>query len=291
MGTGLAAVLGLGPMAGPGLASALEQMTASDAPVLWLQGQSCSGCSVSFLNTVYPGPADVLTRYISLWFHSTISTATGDIAMQVINQAIERGGYYLVVEGSVPAAMDHACRVGHEAFSEQVVRAAGASKAVIALGSCAAYGGIPAAQNNPTGAVSVPEFLAGKGVEKPIIRLPGCPTHPDWLVGTLAHVLSFGLPALDSEGRPKIFYGKLIHDTCPRFADYERENFAEHFGDEGCLFKLGCQGPITHADCTRRYWNRGVNSCIQAGAPCIGCASPDFARNQNFPFYRKDEQS
>lgn len=289
MGTGLAAMLGLAPLAGVQLAQAMESMAGGQAPVLWLQGQSCSGCSVSFLNTVHPGPADVLTRYISLWFHSTVSAATGHTAMEVINQGIDKGGYYLVVEGSVPAGMDKACVVGHEAFTEQTARAAAKAKAVVALGSCAAFGGIPAAEGNSTGAVSVPEFLAGRGIKTPVVRLPGCPTHPDWLVGTLAHVIKFGLPPLDDLGRPKAFYGRLIHDTCPRFADYERENFAEHFGDEGCLFKLGCQGPITWADCTRRYWNHGVNTCIQAGAPCIGCASENFARFKDFPFYRKNE--
>ena len=289
MGTGLAAMLGLAPLAGPSLAAALESLAGGQAPVLWLQGQSCSGCSVSFLNTVHPGPADVLTRYISLWFHSTVSAATGHTAMEVINQGIDKGGYFLVVEGSVPGSMDKACVVGHEPFTQQVARAAAKAQAVIALGTCAAYGGIPAAQDNPTGAMSLPEFLTGQGIKTPVVRLPGCPTHPDWLVGTLAHLVKFGLPALDGQGRPKAFYGRLIHDTCPRFADYERENFAENFGDEGCLFKLGCQGPITWADCTRRYWNHGVNTCIQAGAPCIGCASEQFARFKDFPFYRKSE--
>ena len=289
MGTGLAAMMGLGPLAAPEMARALEKMVAKQAPVLWLQGQSCSGCSVSFLNTAHPDPAEVLVRYISLLFHSTISSATGHVAMDVINKAIDKGGLILVVEGSIPRGMDKACVVGHEPVSRQVLRAARAADAVVALGSCAAFGGIPAAQGNPTGAVDVPAFLSSGGVKKPVVRLPGCPTHPDWLVGTLAHILRFGLPPLDALGRPKMFYGRLVHDTCPRFADYERENFAMKFGDDGCLFKLGCQGPITYADCTLRYWNRGANTCIKAGAPCIGCASENFARSADYSFYRKSE--
>jgi hydrogenase small subunit len=289
MGAGLAAMMGLGPLAAPDFADALEKMTADQTPVLWLQGQSCSGCSVSFLNTQHPDPADVLTRYISLLFHSTISAATGHTAMEIINKTIDAGGFLLVVEGSIPQKMDKACVVGHEALSKQVTRAAKAAKAVVALGTCAAYGGIPAAQNNPTGAVGVPEFLGSQGIKKPVVRLPGCPAHPDWLVGTLAHLLGYGLPPLDTQGRPTAFYGSLIHDTCPRFADYERENFAMAFGEPGCLFKLGCQGPITHADCTTRYWNQGANTCINAGAPCIGCASEHFARSAGYPFYRKSE--
>ena len=184
MGAGMAALMGLGPLAAPELARALEKMSAAQAPVLWLQGQSCSGCSVSFLNSAHPNPADVLTRYISLLFHTTISAATGHGAMEVINKSIERGGYLLVVEGSIPKNMEKACVVGHEPISKQVIRAAKAAKAVVAVGSCAAFGGIPAAQNNSTGAVDVPTFLSDSSVKTPVIRLPGCPAHPDWLVGT-----------------------------------------------------------------------------------------------------------
>ncbi len=123
-----------------------------------------------------------------------------------------------------------------------------------------------------------------------MIRLPGCPANPDWIIGTLVHLLKFGIPRLDDKNRPKMFYSKLIHEQCPRFADYEREKYAEHFSDNGCLFKLGCLGPNTNADCTIRYWNSGANSCIQSGAPCIGCASEDFAHKSSVPFYRKTEK-
>jgi hydrogenase small subunit len=287
LGGGLAVLLGLEATAGPVLARALEKMAVAAPPVLWLQGQSCSGCSVSLLNSETPDPADILTRYIRLWFHSTLSATSGHQAMEVIQKSLDTGGYYLVIEGSIPVGMEKACVVGHQTMVEQTARAAASAKAVIALGSCASFGGIPAAEHNPTGAVSVPDFLKSRGVKTPVIRLPGCPTHPDWLVGTLSHVIGFGLPAMDDLGRPKVFYGKVLHDQCPRFADYEREHFAKTFTDEGCLFKLGCQGPITHADCTLRLWNRGTNSCIQAGAPCIGCASEQFARSASFPFYRK----
>ncbi|ADK84367.1 hydrogenase (NiFe) small subunit HydA [Desulfarculus baarsii DSM 2075] len=288
-GATLAAVMGLEPSLAPSLAQALARMEAGQAPVLWLQGQSCSGCSVSFLNSEAPSPARVITRYISLLFHSTLSAATGQTAMDTVDKAIDAGGYLLVVEGSLPAGMPEACVMGHRPVTDLVKAAAAKAKAVVALGSCAAFGGIPAAQNNPTGAVGVAEFLEAQGVKTPLINLPGCPTHPDWLVGTLAHLLQWGLPPLDALKRPKAFYGRILHDQCPRFADYERENFAKTFGEPGCLFKLGCLGPITHADCTVRFWNGGVNTCIAAGAPCIGCASEGFARSAELPFYRKTE--
>lgn len=285
----IAAVTGLGSSALPGIAHALEGMISSNPPVLWLQGQSCSGCSVSLLNSQDPGPVEIVTRYISLLFHSTLSTATGDVAMRIVRQSTEEGGFILVVEGAMPEGMPEACKMGHEPITVLVEKAAKKATAVVAVGACAAFGGIPAAENNATGALSVPDFLTQKRINKPVIRVPGCPAHPDWTVGTLVHVLKFGMPALDKLGRPKMFFSKLIHDQCPRFPDYERENFAEHFSDDGCLFKLGCVGTNTYADCTIRYWNSRTNSCIPSGSPCIGCASETFARSASFPFYRINE--
>ena len=288
-GVKLAAVMGLSPTLAPSVADALADLATGRAPVLWLQGQSCSGCSVSFLNSEYPDPAQVLTGHISLAFHATLSGATGRTAMDAINKCIEAGGYHLVVEGAIPAGMPSACRIGHENIADMVTRAALQAKAVMAVGACAAFGGIPAAENNPTGAVSVPVFLLNQQIETTVVRVPGCPAHPDWIVGTLVHLLKFGTPELDDHKRPKVFFDRILHDQCPRFADYEREKFAAHFADQGCMFKLGCLGPITHADCTRRLWNGGINTCIDAGGPCIGCAAPNFAQSATFPFYRKGE--
>lgn len=285
LGGQLAALMGLGAGAVPKLAHGLEALASGGPPVIWLQGQSCSGCSVSLLNSTSPGPASLLTRYISLLFHSTLSTATGQRGVDIVNKAIDSGGFYLVFEGAVPAAMPHACEMAHEPMGDILLRAARKADAVVAIGTCAAFGGIPAAEGNPTGACSAPAFLSEKGVNTPVVRLPGCPCRPDWFVGTLVHLLEFGMPDLDTLGRPTAYYGKFIHDQCPRFADYERESFAEHFSDDGCLFKLGCPGPVTHADCTLRYWNGGANTCIRAGAPCIGCASEGFARRASLPFY------
>lgn len=289
-GARLAALLCLSPTAAPKVAEALSQLSQGNAPVLWLQAQSCSGCSVSLLNSEHPSPADLLTGYISLVFHSTLSTATGHVGMAVLNTSISKGGYILVVEGSVPMKMPEACVVGGEPVKTQILRAAQGATAIVAVGTCAASGGIPAAENNPTGAIGIPDFLESNQIAKPIISIPGCPAHPDWIVGTLVHVLQFGIPELDDQHRPRVFYGRRIHDQCPRFADYEREKFARSYGDEGCLFKLGCVGPTTHADCTTRLWNAGANCCINAGAPCIGCTSKDFAREANFAFYRMHEQ-
>ncbi len=286
----LATVMGLGASAAPALADALERIVRGRAPTLWLQGQCCSGCSVSLLDSEPVGADALLTRDIALAFHQTLSGATGHQAVETVDRAIAAGGFLLVVEGSVPMDMPQACFFGEEAFGSQLLRAARAAKAVVAVGTCATSGGIPAAEGNPTGAISVPEFLRRSGLSVPCISIPGCPAHPDWIVGTLTHVLGFGLPPLDDRGRPKAFFDKLVHDQCPRFADYEREVFAEKFSDDGCLFRLGCAGPITKADCNLRLWNGGTSSCIKAGAPCIGCAWEGFAAKRDFPFYLKNGQ-
>ncbi len=283
----LGAVMGLGACAVPRIASALEEMAAGTAPVLWLQGQCCSGCSVALLDAEAISPYRLLTRYISLTFHQTLSTATGHVAVDTVNKTISQGGYLLVVEGSVPAGMPHACTFGEEKFGSQLERAAKNAKAIVALGACAAFGGIPAAGNNPTGASSIPDYLVQQGINTATIRIPGCPAHPDgcWGADACAQVR----PAAGwTPWAPKAFFSRLLHDECPRFADYEREKFARTFGEEGCFFKLGCLGPNTHADCNLRQWNGGTNTCIRAGAPCIGCAEPGFALKADFPFFTKN---
>jgi hydrogenase small subunit len=255
--------------------------------VLWLQGQSCSGCSVSLLNSDTLSPLTLLTRHICLQFHQTLASATGHQAVQAVNLAIERGGFVLLVEGSVPAKMPSACVFGEEAFADQLTRAARRAKAVVALGTCASFGGIPAAERNPTGATGIAAFLRAQNITTPTVNIPGCPFHPDWLVGTVVHLLKFGLPRLDTLGRPEAFFSRLLHDQCPRFADYERENFAKAFGEDGCLFKLGCLGVLTRSDCNLRSFN-SVSSCIRAGAPCIGCAGEGFAARADLAFVTKN---
>lgn len=285
----LLAGLGLGPALRPQFAQALEELAAGRAPVLWLQGQSCSGCSVSLLNSERPGPAELLTRYLSLYFHQTLSAATGDAAREALERAIEAGGYLLVTEGSVPLAVPEACLVGHEPYGRLLERAARRAKAVLSVGTCACFGGIPAAPPNRTGAAPTAQALARAGISVPLVHLPGCPPHPAWMVGNVVHLLRVGMPALDEHLRPVRTYGQLLHDQCPHFAEYGRQEFATALGGPGCQFKLGCQGVITHADCSHRGWNGGVNWCVRARAPCVGCARPDFARDPAYAFYRLNE--
>jgi len=286
--TRLSVVMGLGASAIPRVAEALEELSQGLAPVLWLQGQCCSGCSVSLLDSEAVTPVKLLTRYISLGFHQTLSAATGNQAVEAVNKIVSQGGYILIVEGSVPDKMPLACTFGDEPFAEQLTRAARKARAILTAGSCSSYGGVPAAENNPTGAIAVPAFLKNRGIDAPVIRVPGCPIHPDWLVGTVVHALKFGLPPVDGLGRPKAYFSKSMHEQCPRFNHYELQNFARTFGEEGCLFKLGCAGPITYTDCNIRSWNGGVNSCVRAGAPCIGCGNETFCAKASYPLITKE---
>jgi len=122
------------------------------------------------------------------------------------------------------------------------------------------------------------------------VNCPGCPMHPECLVGTVSYVVGRGYPKVNSELlTPDMFYRHSVHDECPRFHCWEKNVFAGSFGEEGCLFKLGCLGPLSHTACPRRQWNSGVNWCIRAGAPCIGCTNEHFAKRRDFPFYRKGE--
>lgn len=262
-------------------------------PAIWIAGGSCSGCSVSLLNTVSPNIANVLVdpvlpgKHVNLRFHATIMASQGEPAVRVFRDtAAQRPNeYLLMVEGSVPTAEDGLfCTLGeldgrHLTMVDTLLELAQSALAVISVGTCASFGGISAGAPNPAGCKSVRDALAEAGIDKPLINVPGCPPHPDWLVGTIASLLLTGLPSpgdLDAALRPKAFYGKLIHDNCTRRADFDAGQFAKHTGDRGCLYEIGCKGPQTYADCPIRLWNNGVNWCIGSGAPCIGCVEPGF---------------
>jgi hydrogenase small subunit len=275
-------------------AEGLENM-ALHTPVVWLQGQSCTGDSVSLLNTLDPDPAGLLTRYISLVLHQTVGAAQGQTFMEVLDKANSIGNYLLVIEGSVPISMPQACVIGGRTFEDILLASIPKAKAVLANGTCATFGGIPAAEGNPTGAASIKEFMEKHNLpwKNKLINCPSCPTHPKSIVGTLAYVAAKGYPPVDDELlTPKMFYANSTHDNCSRYHYFERKIFAKHFGDpDGCLFKLGCLGPLTHTECPNRQWNGGTNWCIRAAAPCIGCSSPHFAKKKDFPFYRIGEKT
>ncbi len=280
---GTAAVFGFSGVLLQGCKKAIQE-AAERTPVIWLQAQSCSGCSVSILNAIDPGIATVITEHISLNYHQTLMGGTGDAAIRVLEEAVkkQRKDFVLVVEGSIPVDSEEYCTIGmlngkHVSALEWVRELGKNAKAILAFGTCAAYGGIPAAESrktgkNPTGAKSLAEILPNAS----IINVPGCPPHPDWMIGTVLHYLLKGMPELDEYKRPKLFFGKTVHDQCEHLPDYKRGRFAKHWGDEGCLYLLGCLGMDSGCDIPKRKWLGGVNSCTGCGSGCIGCTEPVF---------------
>jgi len=322
-------------------------------PVIWLQGQGCTGCSVSFLNSVYYATVDeLLTGVVDLKYHSTVMGVAGAPAVSParlrsvsatevsalsgewlsegddlvfdLNKdglvdmsdfaALQQQGYVLVVEGAIPFGADgRFCDAGGGMTMVEALRTfAGPANAVLAVGTCAAYGGISAGAPNPTGAVGVKSALGTLGINKTVIRIPGCPTHPDWIVGTVADLLAGKTPALDADGRPLSFFGATVHERCPNKARYDAD-FArrvDRHGEEvsvngrscltchantdghvknprqlgmtGCLYPLNCKGRVTHADCPVRKWNSagkgeyGVNWCVGGRSPCHACTERSF---------------
>jgi hydrogenase small subunit len=249
--------------------------------VIWLHFQDCTGCSETLLRTSAPDVANLILDVISLDYHETLMAASGAQAEAALKQAMEQnaGKYILVVEGAIPtrddgAYMELASRPALQVVKEVAAQAA----AVIAIGSCASWGGIPSADPNPTGAVGVDFVVSGK----PIVNLPGCPPNPyNFLAVVLEYVTMSKLPALDEFRRPKFAYERVIHENCPRRAHFDAGRFAMAFGDEGhrkgfCLYKLGCKGPVTHAACSTRHFNEmpGVWP-IGIGVPCVGCTEKE----------------
>ncbi len=282
--------LGLTHAIKPEILEAFAGPAAGQPPVVWLQGGSCSGCSVSLLNSVQPEIGKVLTDVISLQFHQTLMAAAGEPAMEILPAVKKRyaGQYYLVVEGSVSAGDQKMySTLGERAgkpisFLEWVQTMAAGAKAVVAVGTCATFGGIPAAGKNPSGSRSVGDVVSGV----PLINVPGCPIHPDRVLGTLVHAIKYGLPELDSLKRPTVFFGKCVHDLCERRPLFDDGKFATRLSEPGCLYKLGCKGPMAYNDCPTRKYNNGANWCVGANAPCLACVEPGFP-DQTGPFFER----
>jgi hydrogenase small subunit len=256
------------------VAEALDKAT-TKPPVLWLEGQDCAGCSISFTGALNPPAASMILDKLSLRYHETLMAAAGHLAESAYQDTVKQGGYVLVVEGSIPSVDDRFCMVGGRPFRKIVEEAAQKAGAIIAVGACASYGGIPGA--GPTKGLGLNKALPGKAV----INLPTCPVHTDHLVGTILSFLATGkVPQLDKIGRPKAYFGELIHDNCRRRSYFDEGLFLKDWNDpkqkDWCLFEKGCKGPDTYSDCPIRRWNDGINFCIDCGAGCQGCAEPEF---------------
>ena len=273
-----ASLMALPPSAVSQVAEALA--TARRPSVIWLSFQECTGCTESLTRSHAPTVESLIFDAISLDYHHTLQAAAGHGAEAAREAAQEenKGEYILVVDGSIPVGNPAYSTIAGISNLDMLKTAAKDCFAIVAVGTCAAFGGLPHADPNPTGAVSVSEIIK----DKPIINVSGCPPIPVVITGVLAHFLTFGtIPELDALGRPAAFFGQNIHDRCYRRPFYERGQFAETFDDEGakkgwCLYKLGCKGPTTYNACATLKWNSGTGFPIQAGHGCIGCSEPRF---------------
>jgi len=298
----MASMMALSPSMIPGIANALEK--AKKPSVIWLSFQECTGCTESLTRAHSTTIESLIFDSISLDYHHTLQAASGHAAEAAREAAIADnwGKYLLVVDGSIPTLDAGFSTIAGISNLDMLLQTAAGAAAIISVGTCAAYGGIPHAKPNPTGAYSVhdiirkfgnnqleglsPATLANKDlgtvVDKPIISVPGCPPIPVVITGVLTHFLTFGeIPELDHIGRPRAFYGQSIHDRCYRRTFYDKGLFAETFDDEGakkgwCLYQLGCKGPTTYNACATVKWNNGTSFPIESGHPCLGCSEPDF---------------
>lgn len=244
--------------------------------LVWLELNGCSGNIISLLNGQNPDFQYLITQMTNFIYSNSLITAEGNQAMDQLFDVIG-SDYILAAEGAVSLKDNGAYNIigrfngkavtGLEAIKKLGERAAH----IIAVGACAAHGGVSAARPNPTECVGIQSVL-----QKKVIKLPGCPCHPDWFMGTLAYLLLYGEPPLDNRDRPLMFYSTTIHDRCPRRSYFDRGIFAQKLGEETCMFKIGCRGPVTTIDCPVRQWNGHVNWPIGDDSPCIGCAQFGF---------------
>lgn len=286
----MAAVLGLPASAGIAIAQAVE--TERKPILIWLEFQDCAGNTESFLRATHPTVADLILDSISLNYHETIMAAAGHQAEEALAQTIREnsGKYIALVEGSIPTGADGAyCTIGGRSALQIAREVCGAAAATIAVGTCAAFGGIPAAGPNPTGALSVADAVPGV---KNLINMSACPANAENLTALIIYYMTIKRwPPLDRLRRPLFAYGKTIHDNCERRAHFDAGQYVEAWGDEAhrhghCLYKMGCKGPSTSQNCPVVKWNEGTNWPIGCGHPCIGCAEPNFWDTMT-PFYQR----
>ncbi|MDR3578843.1 MAG: hydrogenase small subunit [Oryzomonas sp.] len=273
----------------PTVAQALDEV--KRPPLVWLEFQDCAGDTEALLRSANPTVAEIVLDILSVDYHETIMAAAGHQAEAALEKTITdyKGKYICVVEGAIPMKDGgvYGC-VGGKSHLDRARQVCGGALATIAVGTCAAFGGIPAAVPNPTGSVGVREAVPGATV----INLPGCPVNADNLTATVVHYLVFGkIPALDGHGRPLFAYGKRIHDNCERRPHFDAGQYVEHWGDDGhrkgfCLYRMGCKGPATFHNCPTQRYNDKTSWPVGSGHGCAGCSEPAFWDTMG-PLYKR----
>ncbi|GAC1483393.1 MAG: hydrogenase small subunit [Ktedonobacteraceae bacterium] len=278
----------------------------SEVHVIWMTaGLSCDGDTISITAASQPSIEDVLLGAIpglpKVHLHNPVlAYETGDNFMDWWYKA-ERGEldpFVLVVEGSVPneeiksegywAALGTDPNTGQPiTTNEWIDRLAPKAWGVIAIGTCATYGGIHAMAGNPTGAMGLPDYLGWdwkSAAGLPIVCVPGCPVQPDNFMETVLYLLyqAAGMAPmipLDEALRPQWLFGKTVHEGCDRAGYYEQGDFATEYGSPKCIVKLGCWGPVVQCNVPKRGWMAGIGGCPNVGGICIGCTMPGFPNN------------
>jgi hydrogenase small subunit len=274
--TGVAATLGLSPSLGVRIAAAAT--STARPPVIWLSAQECTGCTESLLRAYHPTVETLILDMISLDYHEALSAGAGHQAETFKEKSMKEnwGKYVLVVDGSIPVKDGGVyCMVGGRPILDIVKETAEGAAAIIAIGSCASWGGIPSSDPNPTQAKALHEILPAQ----PVINIPGCPPNVYNFLSTVLYLVTFGkAPELDDKHRPKFAYGRLIHENCERRPHFDAGRFALEFGDAGhrqgwCLYALGCKGPETYANCPAiLFGDVGAGAWpVGTGHPCFGC--------------------
>ncbi len=282
-----AAALGLSETMIPKL---VEAAAAAERPrVVWLHFQECTGCTESLLRASHPDLAHLILDVISLDYHETVMAAAGHQAEEMLQKTVTEhaGKFILVIEGGIPTKDGGIyCKVGGKTAMDTLAEIGPKAAAIIAIGTCATFGGVQAASPNPTGSVGVMDLISGV----PVVNIPGCPPNPLSFLGTVLHYLTFKrLPAMDSLNRPLFAYGRRIHDHCERRPHFDEGRFVEQFGDEFhkaayCLYKVGCKGPETFSNCPAVRFNDVDAWPVSVGHGCIGCTEPNFWDTMT-PFY------
>jgi hydrogenase small subunit len=271
--------------------------------VLWMtSGLGCDGDTVALTAATNPSLEDLLRGAIPgtpriMLYNPWTAVETGEEFVRHWYDA-ESGRldpFVLVLEGSIPneslSGEGHWSGFGVDPDTQQPIpittwidRLAPTAAAIVAIGTCAAYGGVPAMRNNPTGAMGVADYLGHDWTSRaglPIVNLPGCPVQPDTITETLLYLLMrlAGITPdldLDEQGRPRWLFDRTVHERCDRVGLAERGDFAEDFNGRGCLVKLGCKGPVVKCSVPTRGWINGIGGCPNVGGICTGCTSPGF---------------
>ncbi|MGI6487612.1 MAG: hydrogenase small subunit [Syntrophothermaceae bacterium] len=267
----------LGSVVLPLLKAHFQTSKKAKPTVIWIETTGCSGNSVSLWNSIGPDLAQILEWLIDIRYWNFLMSAQDDTAIDILHRTAlqQQNRFILVVEGAIALNEEFTVvhrQEGRAVSGADIVRELGElARHVLAVGTCAAFGGPSAARPNPSRSVGVGDFLGRK-----VVNASGCPAHPDWIIGTLGHLLLFGEPELEEFNRPLLFYGETVHRRCTRRSFFDRGIFAQNIGDTECMFLLGCKGPVTRADCPVRQWNDYVSWPVKANTPCIGCTNPGF---------------